>query len=186
MEHQRIGNDAVRAKTGRAWAEWFEILDEAGAAELDHRSIVALLEGHEGLTGWWRQSITVAYEQARGLREKHQKTDGFEVSASRTVSVSVEDLYAAWEDPSRRAEWLEPDLLEVSRVTPGKSIRGRWGEDSGRVDIGFSAKGERKSHVALNHGRLGSADEAARFKAFWGERLQRLKDRLERGSAEGG
>jgi len=181
MEHQRIADESVRSRTGRGWAEWFEVLDAANAAELDHPGIVALLGEHPGVSGWWRQSIAVAYEQARGLRALHEKTDGFQISASRTIGVPLGTLYQAWSDPSRRAAWLENDRLEVTTSRPERSIRGRWGADEGRIDVGFSERGERKSQVALNHGRLSTAEDAARFKAFWTDRLARLKARLEGG-----
>ncbi|HET6763917.1 MAG TPA: DUF1801 domain-containing protein, partial [Longimicrobiaceae bacterium] len=38
-----VGDDAVRAATGRTWAEWFAVLDRAGAAEKAHPEIVAIL-----------------------------------------------------------------------------------------------------------------------------------------------
>ena len=34
-----IGDEAVRAKTGRDWAEWLAVLDAAGAAKMTHKEI---------------------------------------------------------------------------------------------------------------------------------------------------
>jgi hypothetical protein len=67
-----ISNEAVKARTGRTWPEWFAILDEAGAPVVGHKGIVTLLTKYHRVGHWWRQMITVAYEQERGLREKHQ------------------------------------------------------------------------------------------------------------------
>lgn len=39
----RISDEAVRAKTGRIWKQWFSILDAAGAAKMAHRDIARLL-----------------------------------------------------------------------------------------------------------------------------------------------
>ena len=39
----RVSDEAVRAKTGKAWTEWFAVLDRAGAATLTHREIAAHL-----------------------------------------------------------------------------------------------------------------------------------------------
>jgi hypothetical protein len=185
MEHHRIADDSVRSRTGRGWAEWFELLDAANAAELDHPGIVALLAEHPGVSGWWRQSIAVAYEQARGLRAPHEKTDGFEISASRTIGVPLATLYQAWSDPSLRAAWLEGDRLDVTSSRPERSLRGRWGDAEGRIDVGFAERGDRKSKVALNHGRLRTAEDAARFKSYWTDRLARLKAWLEGMPSEG-
>jgi hypothetical protein len=45
--------------------------------------------------------------------------------------------------------------------------------------VGFEAKGEAKSTVALEHERLPDADEAERMKAYWRERVTALKGELE-------
>jgi hypothetical protein len=44
----------------------------------------------------------------------------------------------------------------------------------------FLARGEAKSTVAVEHRRLADADEAARMKTYWRERLSMLKGALER------
>jgi hypothetical protein len=33
----RMSDEAVKAKTGKTWKEWFAILDKAGASELSHQ-----------------------------------------------------------------------------------------------------------------------------------------------------
>jgi hypothetical protein len=47
------------------------------------------------------------------------------------------------------------------------------------VIVGFEAKGEAKSTVAIEHERLANAGEAERMKAYWRERVAALKDELE-------
>ena len=32
-----VSDDAVKAKTGKKWDEWFKVLDKAGARMMDHR-----------------------------------------------------------------------------------------------------------------------------------------------------
>jgi len=78
MTQPTISDAAVQSKTGRVWSEWFAQLDKEGAARLAHREIAAALRDRHGLSGWWSQMVTVAYEQARGLRplvtfEKHRE-----------------------------------------------------------------------------------------------------------------
>ena len=84
-----MSDEAVRAKTGKSWSQWFAILDKAKAKDLPHKEITELLRGKHGVPPWWSQMVTVGYEQERGLRVKHQKCDGFSVSGSKTVAVSV-------------------------------------------------------------------------------------------------
>ncbi len=39
----RMSDEAVKAKTGKTWKEWFAILDKAGARKLSHQDIVKYL-----------------------------------------------------------------------------------------------------------------------------------------------
>src|SRR5262249_726901 len=109
-----IRSEAVRAKTGKGWAGWFAILDKAGAAKWSHKEIAKHVD-ELGCGDWWSQMVTVGYEQARGLRVKHQTAEGFSASGSKTVGVPIAKLYAAWEDPKMRAKWLR-DKIEIRRA----------------------------------------------------------------------
>jgi hypothetical protein len=51
--------------------------------------------------------------------------------------------------------------------------------------VGFLAKGEAKSTMALGHARLADAQEAEEMKAWWRERLAALKRLLEGGDIDG-
>ena len=84
MKAAGVGDDAVCKATGRDWRQWFALLDKAGARKLNHRGIVELVDRNGG-GPWWSQMVSVAYEQERGLREKHQKADGFAAGVSRTI-----------------------------------------------------------------------------------------------------
>jgi hypothetical protein len=174
----QVSDEAVQAKTGKAWAEWLSILDAAGAERMSHKEIVAHLREQHGIGAWWQQTVAVTYERARGLRDKHQKPDGYEISVSKTVPAPSPELFSAWNDAERRAEWLASDALDVHRATDGKSMRAGWRDDGSRLDVYFYAKGPDKSQVSVSHGRLASAQDAERIKAFWAEQLERLKSYL--------
>jgi hypothetical protein len=66
-----ISSEAVKAKTGKDWPEWFAILDAADAQKMSHKEIVALLAEKYQVGSWWQQMVTVTYEQGRGLRDRH-------------------------------------------------------------------------------------------------------------------
>jgi Activator of Hsp90 ATPase homolog 1-like protein len=113
----KITSDTVREATGRGWQEWFETLDEAGAKEWDHKGIVAHLE-HERpeASSWWRQSITVAYERARGMRAVGQTADaGGEIR----VVKPRERLRMTWQPEG----WDAPAMLQLTleRSESGKT-----------------------------------------------------------------
>lgn len=182
-----ISSDAVRAKTGKTWDEWFAILDRAGAAEWPHKEIAIYLHDQCDCGDWWSQMVTVGYEQARGLRVKHQKCDGgFSASASKTIGVPVGALFDAWNNPKVLAKWL-PDgkTLVIRKTTPNKSLRITWIDGTTNVDVNLVAKGDAKSQVAIEHQKLASVAEVTRFKAFWAAALVKLQALLEAAPATG-
>lgn len=168
-----VSDAAVRAKTGKGWIEWFTILDRARCSKMNHREIVAILV-REGVSGWWQQMIAVAYEQERGLRERHEKPDGFAISRSKTIAADVERLYAAWSDAQARRRWLGESGLTIRKSTPGRSMRITW-PDGTHVDVMFYAKGDAKSQITVQHTKLTNAVDAEARKAYWGEKLEALQ-----------
>jgi hypothetical protein len=175
-----MSDEAIRRRTGRGWEEWFELLDEWGAAERPHPEIARWLAAEQGIDGWDAQSVTVSYERARGGRAVGEKAEGFSVTASKTVGVPVERLYDAFVDESQRRRWLPDAQLRERTASKPKSARFDWGDGETRVIVGFLAKGEAKSTVALEHERLADAQEADRMKSFWRDRVAVLKEVLER------
>ena len=175
-----VGTDAVARATGKAWDQWLAILDKAGAVAMPHKAIAAMLADKYGVPPWWSQMVAVGYEQARGLREAHQKSDGFAASASRTLHASLERLYGAWADPALRALWLGDAPVEVKRATAGKSMRITWAAGDSSVDVTFHPRGDGKSQVAVEHGKLRDRKAVDRQKGFWGGALDRLKSLLEK------
>ena len=173
-------DEVIRANTGRGWDEWFALLDGWGATERSHTEIARWVASEHQVDGWWAQGVTVAYEQARGLRAPGQRRGGlFEASATKTVAVPVDRLYAAFADPALRERWLPGAAVEVRTARPGKSIRADWEDGSTRLVISFTARGDAKSQVALVHERVPDAETAERLKAFGRGRVAVLKQVLE-------
>ena len=171
-------DETVEARTGRRWEEWFRILDDWGATGREHAEIARWLVAEHGVGGWWAQGVTVAYEQARGMRRPYQRREGFSASASKTVAVPVERLYEAFANEDLRRRWLGDAELQPRSASAPKSIRFD-GEGTTRVTVGFLAKGAGKSQVGLEHERLPDAASVEQMKAYWRERLAALKAMLE-------
>jgi len=169
----------VTEATGRDWQQWFALLDEWNATSHSHTEIARWLVAEHEVAGWWSQSITVAYEQARGLRAPGQRPDGWAVSATKTIAVPVERLFAAFEDEELRERWLPGAQLRLRTATAPKSARYDWEDGSTRVVVGFESLAQDKSRVALAHEKLPDADTAEAMKASWRERLAALKPLLE-------
>jgi uncharacterized protein YndB with AHSA1/START domain len=176
----RMSDEAVKAKTGKTWKEWFAILDKAGASKLSHQDIVKYLHTKQGVGPWWQQMVTVTYEEARGLRQRHQKPAGYQISVSRTVNVPLAKLYKAFANEKARKAWLAEDGLTVRKATTNKSMRVTWNDGKTSLEIDFYPKGDDKSQVVVQHSKLPNAKASAKMKTFWGEALDRLRAALEK------
>lgn len=171
---------AVLGATGRERKQWFELLDAWGAATRAHRDIAAWLRSNHNIENWWAQTLTVDYERARGLRRPGAKRDGtFSMTASVTVEVSAKRAFAAFVGTKLRQRWLPGTTMRERTSKPGRSARFDWKDGSTRVNIGFTAKGTRKSQIALQHERLPNAKAAKNMKTFWRNHLNALKALLE-------
>ena len=174
-----ISDEAVRAKTGKSWSEWIDVLDSAGAADMDHPAIAKYLYNDLGVPDWWSQMVTVGYEQARGRRRVHETARGFQISRSKTMEVSASRAFEAWSEAAVRNRWLPGRDLKVRKATRNKSIRSTWSEDGSDVTVDFVAKGSSKVQVVVQHSRLAAPEQAERMKEFWSAALGRLKAQLE-------
>ncbi|WP_430501573.1 hypothetical protein ACQRWP_08405 [Micromonospora trifolii] len=177
---ERIADDLISARTGRGWAEWFALLDAASATEWTHTRIARHLATEHEVPGWWAQTITVGYEQARGLRAPGQRRGGgFEASASRTVAVPALRLFEAFADETARARWLPDVEVRVRTATAPRSFRADWAGGPTRIVVGIDAVGESKARVNVLHEKLTAAEQAAELKVYWRDRLAALKALLE-------
>lgn len=170
----RVGDDVALDKTGKTWMEWFALLDEAGALQMTHKEIVAIVNDHSQTGPWWAQMVTVVYEQERGLRDRHQKPGGYEISRSRTVAAPAIDLYMRLSDEKYLADWLGEKGITLRKMTPYRTMRLNWGEGATIVEIRLVEKGE-STGVTVQHMKLPNAESAEKMKDYWEEKLEVLK-----------
>ncbi len=176
----RISDESVRATTGRGWDEWFEELDQAGAGAWKHKQIAKhILEGY-GITHWWAQTVAVAYQNARGLRDKHEMPDGYQVQRQKRIDAPVERAWRAWADEELRAKWL-PEAAEArvrSLRDDKRMIRLDW-PDGTRIMACARPHGDGKCETGVQQSRLADAAAAERAKEYWSAKLTELKATLE-------
>src|SRR5262245_55227539 len=175
----RISTESLREATGRGWDEWLETLDAAGAEAWDHKQIVAYLgrEHPESTTSWWRQSITVGYEQERGKRIVGQTADtGFQVGVQRSVPLGLD---AAWALLTSRPElWLGDGATlrtvegeryeargvrgEIRVVKPGDRLRMTWQPEGwaapATLQLTLSESSSGKTAITAHMEKLPDAD----------------------------
>jgi hypothetical protein len=174
-----VSDAAIRRATGRSHDEWFAILDGWGATGRRHTEIARWLRDTQGVDGWWSQSITVDYERARGMRERHQMSDGFTVGATRTIAVDADRLLAAFTRVPTRKRWLPGVALRQRPTRAALTARFDWPDPPSRVVVGIVPKGPGKSVVAVQHEQLPDAAIAETFKGAWRVHLGSLKAFLE-------
>ncbi len=172
-----VSDSAVLKATGKPVEHWFKVLDRFAKSrgEHSHKAAAEHLHTQHAMPEWWCQMVTVLYERARGHRDKHQRPDGYSVSSSRTINVTLPRLYAAW---GGEKKWLEAEPYTVRKAAENKSLRITWA-DGTNVEVMFYAKGAAKSQVTVQHSRLKSAAAGERMKKFWGAALDGLKAELE-------
>jgi hypothetical protein len=175
----RVGNEALKEKTAKTWAEWFSLLDKDGANKLNHQAIVALLMDKHKLGQWWGQMVAVGYEQERGLRAPHQKPNGFEITASKTINVPIGMAFMMFEDAKMRKRWMRDTPFEIRKSTSNKRLLVNW-PDATNVVIDFLEKGANKTQVVVQQSKLPSARSAEKQKAYWGQQLDQLKTTVEK------
>jgi hypothetical protein len=106
----RVSPESLRRATGRAWTEWLEALDAAGAANWEHKEIVAHLERDhtEVDSNWWRQSIAVGYARARRKRAVGETAAaGFQVGVQRAIDATATEAPKAGARETMRKRWRE-------------------------------------------------------------------------------
>jgi hypothetical protein len=176
---QTKSDQALIEGTGADWKTWLALLDERGAAELDHAAIARMLVHDFEIDGWWAQSITVGYEQERGMREPGQRADGtFSANASKTLDVPIGTAFEQLADPEAQTGWIGDLALSQRSASPPKSVRFD-ASDGTLVLVNLSPKGEAKTAVQVEIAKLASAEDIAPAKAAWKERLELLAERFQ-------
>lgn len=198
MSDTNISDEAVQNATGRVWEEWFEVLDNWGAADKGHKVTAKHLADKHGLTGWWSQMVTVQYERERGLREVGETTRGYQMGAQKTF---LPDPKAAWEfitSPEALEIWLgagAPSELEEGRtyeledgtcgeirvVTEHSHVRLTWHPDgwaeATTLQVRANESSSGRGTVAFHHENLPDADKRDQMKKHWRNVLKVLASR---------
>ena len=180
MPALRVGDEAVRAKTGKTWHEWFEILSQASPRDTSHQDIVRLLNTRYGLNDWWSQMVANAFEQHMGMREQYQRPRDYEISVSKTFPVAVRVLYDSWFSEESRSRWLKGFVVQVTVSVRNRSIRAQWENGESRLSVDFHSKAVDKSEVVVQHMGLKSPEQAETTQFFWKSALERLNEQFKK------
>ncbi len=171
-----ISTKNFETATGQGWEEWLAFLDGIGASELSHTEIARRVFDTGKASGWWSQSITVAYEQQIGRRIPGQDCDGeFATSVTKTCSATMDAVLARWTGFMDRRDELGG--IGISRG-PDSSVTEKWRywrcglEDGSRVSVTINQRTADKALLSVQHERLELVDQVEHWRAFWKELLK--------------
>lgn len=165
----------IQARTGRTWEQWRELIDGWPGHHGGHAEVARWLQAEHGVPGWWAQSVTVGWERITGRRLPHQVADGtFTASRSATTVVDPSLLDALLRDEDDRA-WLFPGLEPQLRSRPS-SNNVRIALSRGVVEIAIAPRDDGRATITVQHSKLASPAEVARWKDHWAAWLAALDD----------
>lgn len=176
-----VGEEAVRAATGRGWSDWSAVMDRLGGADHSER-VRRLAAAHPELSGWWCQSVVVRYERARGLRAVGETSKGFQVSVQRTVPGPAPAVWAAvlerlipGADWTVGAEWPVEGASVTVRVVRTGQLRFWWHAPEGRstVVVSLEDRGDRAA-VRVGQEGLPAPDDVEVARDRWRAALARV------------
>jgi hypothetical protein len=189
-----ISEASVLKATGHGLGHWFAVLDAFGGATQGHTASARHLALDHGVPGWHAQGITVTYERARGLRAVNQATSGFQVSVSKTMASTVEEVMAVLRNPRRRKAWLadqDPELARALATGVDKPRRRglylkrdrsaglRFPLAGTSVEFSIAPKPRGGITFVVAHTKLPNAAQVEERRAQWKSALLTLKSQLE-------
>ena len=169
---------SVKAATGKNWEGWFNQIDKVNGKELSHQELAAMIAKEYKVDSWWSQMITNTYEQHIGRRKKHQRSDGYQASVSKTLIIPLSKAFKAFSEESIRRKWLKDPGFEISTSRQNKSLRALWVDGKTRISVDFYAKGEEKTQVVVQHLKIPSSKACEEMKIYWKENIASLEKSL--------
>ena len=185
-----VSDAKSREKTGHGLDYWFNVLDRFGGVEKGHTASARHLHDAHKVAGWYAQSITVAYERARGVRALNQRCGGeFEVSVSRVMTAKTTHVIEALTEPHLRKRWLSGvdgqlvNALVAALESPASKgivvradgqgrYRYKWGDTTVQFQV-FPKDGGKVLFVVTN-GRLSLATMVEERRTQWRTALNAL------------
>jgi hypothetical protein len=113
------------------------------------------------------------------MTERKPAADEGERMSDETVARSTGRRWSEWFAILDDWHGAEKTHTEIARFLSEEHGVPAWEDGRSRVNVYFTAKGDARSSVSVQHERLRDAAEADRMKAMWRERLNELKRALE-------
>jgi len=173
-----INIKSIEKATGKSWDEWITFLEKIQAHQLSHKEIAEKLAEQDGVSGWWAQTITVAYEQHIGRRKPGQTSDGrYQVSVSKTVKGTMDEALNKWlQVVNGRQNFSDVALTRTPTTSQSDTFR-YWHcglSDGSRVSLSIYQKAPDKAVLGLGHEKLKSQDLTGHWRTYWKSLLEKI------------
>lgn len=166
---------AIEKGTGKPWDDWLELFASIGAENLDHKAI-AVQASEQGISFWWAQAVTIAYEQHIGRRLPGQNCSGtFATSSSKTLVGDLDSGLKAWVDHMA----AYPDLSGLTYES-STSATDKWRywranlSDGTKASVTIYEKSPGKLALAVEHSKIELEEQIDHWRGFWREVLKGL------------
>lgn len=173
--------EGIETATLKSWQEWVNLLESAGAKDLDHSAIADIvrkqLEDKIDSPGWWAQNVTVAYEQHIGRRRPGQQNDGsFEMSVTKHIAGTKEDVFALWREA--HDDTTDFSGAKVSNIRMSETpVRLYWRcelADGSKISISVEERSPVKAMIAATHTNILTEEQKDTWRTYWKNTLESL------------
>jgi uncharacterized protein YndB with AHSA1/START domain len=191
-----VDDASCQQTTGKSFAEWAAVLEEAGLTAKRREAINLIYDQTgRGKDVWWPTTIWVELERQRGVVKKDGRSEGYNICCTKSFKLTPEEVFRAFASTADVDSWVggwQGEIADgapfsvagcggtVGRIRPGKDLRLSWqspGFDPSEVEIQLTTAAG-KTTVNIFHKRLQTRAEADGLRRAWGAALDRLKAKL--------
>ena len=193
-----VSTESVLKCTGKDWNQWVQLLTKVGALHWEHKQIVAFLKGKFKLGPWWEQGVATGFEMAIGKKiPGYSKTNGFSMTATRTIKISAPELWKILFSQQGLEIWLSP--LSEFQAKPGQSfesslgafgeirtikknrrLRMTWTEEEwdrpSVLQVTLVPRPKEKSILVIQHEKIPNGRVRDQMRTHWKQVLGRLNE----------
>src|SRR5688572_12017177 len=175
---QNYSDEAIQKATGKTWAEWFAILDAAGARNMTHREITHWLYEQGYTESMWGQCVAIGYEQAMGRREVGQDCYGqYFATGRRIFDGTLDSVLERWVAGTASMTTFGTASLAAPPKTSATAKWRYWRaslDDGSKVNVNISHTSGGRVLLQIDHRNVGNKAAVDAWKAYWKELLGTL------------
>lgn len=195
ISERKTDDKSCKAETGKSKAEWFAMLDSAGA---EGRAAAGKVLQAAKVDPWWLTVLLVEHEAARKAVEKDGKPKGYSICSTKSVAADAATTWKALATSAGLTKWFgggatiearEGGALRdadgvtgtVTKVRAEKALVFTWDADwaaGSQVEVLVQPKGD-KTGLVVNHTRIQGRADADAVREAWSQALNALKAHLE-------